>query len=224
MLTYAACRNASGDCAFASYSTLIEPFHLRNAPVWSSYKACSQREATQAAAAVQKWLAYGLRQSRQHMSTSSNAKITPAIQAQLVRMQNRHTDLCKQLTGPQYKADERCLAATVSTPYTRKNCSRHTAHKSICNHKTCAFGASSCGLSRPQCCSVVLGESAAMMTPQEMGQVNKELSSLQPVIDTLTMLTQQRDEVRCSRSVASLFGQLLTAELCTKGVYACVGP
>ena len=74
-------------------------------------------------------------------------------------------------------------------------------------------------LSRSQFCIGVLGESAAMMTPQEMGQVNKELSSLQPVIDMLTMLTQQRDEVRCLRSVASLFLQLVRATFCTKGVY-----
>lgn len=38
------------------------------------------------------------------------------------------------------------------------------------------------------------------MTPQEMGQVNKELSNLQPVIDTLAILKEQRDEVTCANS------------------------
>ena len=52
------------------------------------------------------------------------------------------------------------------------------------------------------CCSGSPGEDAAMMTPQEMGQVNKELSHLQPVIDTLTILTEQRHEVRHAKITA----------------------
>ena len=46
-----------------------------------------------------KWLQYGLRQAQRHVSTSSSAMITPAIEAQLKRMQYRHAELCKQLTG-----------------------------------------------------------------------------------------------------------------------------
>lgn len=43
---------------------------------------------------------------------------------------------------------------------------------------------------------LVSDESAAQLTPKELGQVNKELSSLQPVVDALRILSEQRQEVR----------------------------
>lgn len=39
-------------------------------------------------------------------------------------------------------------------------------------------------------------ESAAQLTPKQLGQLNKELSTLQPVVDALTVLAKQRQEVR----------------------------
>ena len=39
-------------------------------------------------------------------------------------------------------------------------------------------------------------ESAAQLTPKQLSQVNKELSSLQPVVDALRILNEQRQEVR----------------------------
>ena len=38
-------------------------------------------------------------------------------------------------------------------------------------------------------------ESAAQCTPKQMGQINKELSTLQPVVDALRILSEQRQEV-----------------------------
>ena len=43
-------------------------------------------------------------------------------------------------------------------------------------------------------------ESAAQLTPKELGQLNKELSTLQPVVDALTILAKQRQEVRHATS------------------------
>ena len=44
--------------------------------------------------------------------------------------------------------------------------------------------------------SVVMSdESAAQCTPKQMGQINKELSTLQPVVDALRILSEQRQEV-----------------------------
>lgn len=63
------------------------------------YHVFSLLEATQAATAVQNRLQCYVRQVHRQMSTSSNARITPAIEAHLLRMQRRHADLCKQLTG-----------------------------------------------------------------------------------------------------------------------------
>ena len=39
-------------------------------------------------------------------------------------------------------------------------------------------------------------ESAAQLTPKQLGRLNKELSSLQPVVDALRVLSKQRQEVR----------------------------
>ena len=44
--------------------------------------------------------------------------------------------------------------------------------------------------------SVVMSdESAAQLTPKQLGQINKELSTLQPVVDALRILSEQRQEV-----------------------------
>ena len=39
------------------------------------------------------------------------------------------------------------------------------------------------------------GESAADLLPKQLQQVNKELSSLQPVVEALRILSQQQQEV-----------------------------
>lgn len=59
---------------------------------------CSFLEATKAATAVQTRLQYCARNAHS-MSTGSNAKMTPAIEAHLLRMQQRHAALLTQLTG-----------------------------------------------------------------------------------------------------------------------------
>ena len=38
-------------------------------------------------------------------------------------------------------------------------------------------------------------ESAAQLTPKQLSQINKELSTLQPVVDALRILSEQRQEV-----------------------------
>lgn len=43
-------------------------------------------------------------------------------------------------------------------------------------------------------------ESAAQLTPKQLGQLNKELSTLQPVVDALTILAKLRQEVRHATS------------------------
>lgn len=47
-------------------------------------------------------------------------------------------------------------------------------------------------------------ESAALLTPKQLGQLNKELSTLQPVVDALTILAKQRQEVRHATFSTSL--------------------
>ena len=39
-------------------------------------------------------------------------------------------------------------------------------------------------------------ETAAQLDPKQLGQLNKELSTLQPVVDALSILARQRQEVR----------------------------
>lgn len=103
--------------------------------------ACSanrQLLSPEQTAASTKWLQYGRRQ-QQNLSTSghSSPRITPAIEVQLQRMRQRHTDLCHQLAE----------------------------------------------------------ESAAQLNPKQLGQLNKELSTLQPVVDALSILAKQRQEI-----------------------------
>ncbi len=44
--------------------------------------------------------------------------------------------------------------------------------------------------------SVVMSdESAAHLTPKQLGQINRELRTLQPVVDALRILSEQRQEV-----------------------------
>ena len=98
----------------------------------------------------------------------NNAKITPAIEVQLQRMRQRHIDLCNQLAG------KRC-----------------TLFSKVLNNSL----ASKCGIVIFNLL-VIAAESAAQLSPKQLGQVNKELSSLQPVVDALRILSQQRQEVR----------------------------
>lgn len=88
------------------------------------------------AAASLRWLQYGhLR--RFSAAGQTSPRMTPAIQAQLQRMHQRHTELCAQLSG----------------------------------------------------------ESPADLLPKQLQQVNKELSSLQPVVEALRILSEQQQEL-----------------------------
>lgn len=53
-------------------------------------------------------------------------------------------------------------------------------------------------------------ESAAQLTPKQLGQLNKELSTLQPVVDALAILAKQRQEVRHATSFHSIHDQIST--------------
>lgn len=67
-------------------------------------------------------------------------------------------------------------------------------------------------------------ESAAQLNPKQLGQLNKELSTLQPVVDALSILAKQRQEVgHTSHYLKTVTLNMCPVEAWCTGFYFCSG-